>query len=129
GFLITTLILDEVERTGRFSFRSFYVRRARRLLPALRLLLVGMGGVGLVMRSEMGELRGDIVAAVGYASNWWQIAADRSYFELVSRPPLLQPLWSLAIEEQFYLVFPLVALLAIRWGRVRVGQLAVLLAI
>ena len=129
GYLITTLILDEVERTGRFSFRHFYARRARRLLPALGLLLLVMAGVGLVVRSEAGELRGDIVAALGYASNWWQIAADRSYFEMVSRPPLLQHLWSLAIEEQFYLVFPLVALLAIRWGRARVGQLAALLAI
>lgn len=129
GYLITTLILDEVERTGRFSFRSFYVRRARRLLPALGLLLLVVAGVGLVFRSEAAELRGDIVAALGYASNWWQIAADRSYFELVSRPPLLQHLWSLAIEEQFYLVFPLVALLAIRWGRARVGQLAAVLAI
>jgi peptidoglycan/LPS O-acetylase OafA/YrhL len=129
GYLITTLILDEVERTGRFSFRHFYVRRARRLLPALGLLLLVMAGLGLVLRSEAGELRGDIVAAVGYASNWWQIAADRSYFEFVSRPPLLQHLWSLAIEEQFYLVFPLVALLAIRWGRARVGLLAAALAI
>ncbi|WP_081680581.1 acyltransferase family protein [Cellulomonas sp. URHD0024] len=129
GFLITTLILDEVERTGRFSLRHFYARRARRLLPALGLLLLVMAGVGLVLRSEVGELRGDIVAALGYASNWWQVAADRSYFELVSRPPLLQHLWSLAVEEQFYLVFPLVALLAIRWGRARVGQLAALLAI
>lgn len=129
GFLITTLVLDEVERTGRFSFRHFYARRARRLLPALGLLLLAMGGIGLVLHSEAGELRGDIVAAAGYVSNWWQIAADRSYFELVSRPPLLQHLWSLAIEEQFYLVFPLVALLAIRWGRARVGQLAALLAV
>ncbi|WP_426595148.1 acyltransferase family protein [Cellulomonas sp. McL0617] len=129
GYLITTLILDEVERTGRFSFRHFYLRRARRLLPALAVLLLAVAGVGLVLRSEAGEVRGDIVAAVGYASNWWQIAADRSYFELVSRPPLLQHLWSLAIEEQFYLVFPLVALLAIRSGRARVGQLAALLAI
>ena len=75
-------------------------------------------------RAARGHRRG-----LGYVSNWWQIAADRSYFELVSRPPLLQHLWSLAIEEQFYLVFPLVALLAIRWGRARVGQLAAVLAV
>ncbi|WP_028047127.1 acyltransferase family protein [Cellulomonas sp. URHE0023] len=129
GYLITTLILDEVELTGRFSFRQFYVRRARRLLPALGLLLMVVAGVGLVLRTEAGELRGDIIAALGYASNWWQVAADRSYFEFVSRPPLLQHLWSLAIEEQFYLVFPLVALLAARWGRARVGVLAAVLAV
>ncbi|WP_082574050.1 acyltransferase family protein [Cellulomonas sp. Root137] len=129
GFLITTLVLDEVELTGRFSFRRFYARRARRLLPALGLLLVAMAGVAVAMPSEARELRGDILAAAGYVSNWWQVVADRSYFELTSRPPLLQHLWSLAIEEQFYLVFPLVALLALRAGRARVGQLAAVLAL
>ena len=62
-------------------------------------------------------------------SNWWQVLADRSYFEMVSRPPLLQHLWSLAIEEQFYLVFPLVVVLALRAGRARVGQVAGVLAL
>ena len=129
GYLITTLVIDEVERTGGFSFRRFYVRRARRLLPALALLLVAMAGVAVAMPSEAAELRGDIAAAVTYASNWWQIFADRSYFEMVSRPPLLQHLWSLAIEEQFYLVFPLVAVVALRAGRARVGQVAGILAL
>lgn len=129
GYLITTLVLDEVEGTGRFSFRRFYARRARRLLPALGLLLLGMAGVAVAMPSEAAELRGDIAAAAGYVSNWWQVLADRSYFEMVSRPPLLQHLWSLAIEEQFYLVFPLVILLALRAGRARVGQVAAVLAL
>ena len=129
GYLITTLVLDEVERTGGFSFRHFYARRARRLLPALALLLVAMGGVAVAMPSEAAELRGDIAAAVTYASNWWQVFADRSYFEMVSRPPLLQHLWSLAIEEQFYLVFPLVVVVALRAGRARVGQVAAVLAL
>lgn len=129
GYLITTLVLDEVEGTGRFSFRRFYARRARRLLPALALLLLAMAGVAVAMPSEAGELRGDIAAAAGYVSNWWQVLAQRSYFEMVSRPPLLQHLWSLAIEEQFYLVFPLVVLLALRAGRARVGQVAAVLAL
>ena len=129
GFLITTLVLDEVERTGGFSFRRFYARRARRLLPALGLLLVAMGGVAVAMPSEAAELRGDIAAAATYVSNWWQVFADRSYFEMVSRPPLLQHLWSLAIEEQFYLVFPLVVVVALRAGRARVGQVAGVLAL
>src|SRR4051812_34538143 len=114
GFLITTLVLDEVERTGGFSFRRFYARRARRLLPALGLLLLAMAGVAVAMPGEAAELRGDVAAAATYVSNWWQIFADRSYFEMVSRPPLLQHLWSLAIEEQFYLVFPLVVVVALR---------------
>ena len=129
GYLITTIVLDEVERTGAFSFRRFYARRARRLLPALGLLLVAMAGVAVAMPSEAAELRGDIAAAATYVSNWWQIFADRSYFEMVSRPPLLQHLWSLAIEEQFYLVFPLVVVVALRAGRARVGQVAGVLAL
>lgn len=129
GYLITTLVLDEVERTGAFSFRRFYARRARRLLPALALLLVAMSGVAVAMPGEAAELRGDIAAAVTYVSNWWQVFADRSYFEMVSRPPLLQHLWSLAIEEQFYLVFPLVVVVALRAGRARVGQVAGVLAL
>ncbi|KQY21421.1 hypothetical protein ASD16_19230 [Cellulomonas sp. Root485] len=129
GFLITTLVLDEVEGTGAFSFRRFYARRARRLLPALGLLLVAMAGVAVAMPSEAAELRGDIAAAATYVSNWWQVYADRSYFEMVSRPPLLQHLWSLAIEEQFYLVFPLVVVLALKAGRARVGQVAGILAL
>ena len=129
GYLITTLVLDEVERTGGFSFRRFYARRARRLLPALALLLVAMAGVAVALPAEAAELRGDIAAAAGYVSNWWQVLAERSYFEVVSRPPLLQHLWSLAIEEQFYLVFPLVVVLALKAGRARVAQVATGLAL
>jgi len=117
GFLITALVLDEVETTGGLGFRRFYLRRARRLLPAVGLLLLAAAGVGLAVPDVVPMLRGDLVAALGYASNWWQVVADRSYFELSGRPPLLQHLWSLAIEEQFYAVFPLLAVLLLRPGR------------
>lgn len=129
GYLVGTLVLEEVEATGRFRARRFLARRVRRLVPALLVLLTAVAGAALVVRDALGPLRGDLLAALTYTSNWWQVGADRSYFELTGRPPLLQHLWTLAVEGQFYLVVPLVAVLALRAGRARVGQVAVVLAL
>ena len=129
GFLVATLVLEEVETTGRFRTGRFLARRVRRLVPALLVLLAAVAGAGLVARDALASLRGDLVAALTYTSNWWQVVADRSYFALTGRPPLLQHLWSLAVEAQFYLVVPAAALLALRAGRARVGQVAALLAV
>jgi len=125
GFLITTLVLEEIERTGRLSLRSFYLRRARRLLPALFLLLAVMSLLAVVvLPEELGELRRDVVSALLYVSNWTYVFSDQSYFEAVGRPPLLQHLWSLAVEEQFYLVWPAVVAAAMVAGRRRVRRIA-----
>jgi len=130
GFLITTLVLEEVERTGRLSYRQFYLRRARRLLPALWLLLLTVSAASLLfMREELTELRGDVAAALLYVSNWWYILADQSYFEFTGRPALLQHLWSLAVEEQFYLVWPAVVVIAMATGRRRVRRIELVLAV
>ncbi|UZN04741.1 acyltransferase family protein [Cellulomonas sp. S1-8] len=129
GFLVATLVLDEVEATGRFRAGRYLARRVRRLVPALLVLLVAVGAAGLVVRDALPALRGDLVAAATYTSNWWQVVADRSYFELTGRPPLLQHLWTLAVEAQFYLVMPLAALLVLRAGRARLGQVAAGLAV
>ena len=108
GYLITALLLAEWRNTGGIRMGNFYLRRARRLLPALFLMLavVGLYAV-LFLPDDVHTLRGDTLAAVGYVQNWWQIFAGRSYFEQTGRPPLLQHLWSLAVEEQFYLLWPL----------------------
>ena len=100
--------LAEWRNTGGIRMGNFYLRRARRLLPALFLMLavVGLYAV-LFLPDDVHTLRGDTLAAVGYVQNWWQIFAGRSYFEQTGRPPLLQHLWSLAVEEQFYLLWPL----------------------
>jgi len=118
GFLITSLLVDERHHSGTISLRNFWVRRARRLLPALYLLLAVVSvATLLVYRDAAGRMGGDVIAALLYVSNWWQIFRADSYFAQAGRPPLLQHLWSLAIEEQFYLLFPpLFALAMARYG-------------
>jgi peptidoglycan/LPS O-acetylase OafA/YrhL len=107
GYLITTLLIAEVERTGRISFENFFRRRARRLLPALGLLLiVTTAALVLFWPQELSKVRGDIVASFGYFTNWWFIVRHQSYFQATGRPSPLQHLWSLAVEEQFYLLWP-----------------------
>jgi peptidoglycan/LPS O-acetylase OafA/YrhL len=109
GFLITALLLAEWRRNAWLDVVQFWKRRALRLLPALLLLLVAVWvAVPFLARDQAGRLRGDIRAAVLYVSNWRLIFQHQSYFEVTGRPPLLQHLWSLAVEEQFYLVWPLV---------------------
>ncbi len=100
-------------------FGKFYLRRARRLLPALFFMLAGTGVLVLLFaRDAAAQFRTDVLAAITYTSNWWYIFDERSYFEAAGRPPLLQHLWSLGVEEQFYLVWPIVLLfLYRRWGR------------
>lgn len=132
GFLITSLLLEERHRSGAISLRDFWARRARRLLPALYLLLIVVSVAALlVYRDAAGRMGGDVVAALAYVSNWWQIFLNESYFAQAGRPPLLQHLWSLAVEEQFYLLFPpLFALAVSRFShrRVRIGLLALAVA-
>ena len=126
GFLITTLLLAELEGTGRVRFGQFYLRRARRLLPALiAVLVVSTLLVLTVARDAAAVFRQDAIAALTYTTNWWYIFDARTYFELLGRPPLLQHLWSLGIEEQFYLVWPTVCFLVWRkWRRPGVGVVA-----
>jgi peptidoglycan/LPS O-acetylase OafA/YrhL len=132
GFLITSLLVDERHQTGAVSLRQFWVRRARRLLPALYVVLLVVSVVGLLFVPDAaGRLGGDVLAALFYVFNWWQIFLQESYFASAGRPPLLQHLWSLAVEEQFYLLFPPLFLLAYRrWGRdvARWGLLGVAVA-
>ena len=109
GYLITDLLVAQWDRRGRLDLRSFWVRRARRLLPALAVVLISVtAAVAVIEPAQLGALRPALVAAVTYSSNWWQAAQHQSYFAGFGPPPPLQHLWSLAIEEQFYLVWPLI---------------------
>jgi len=108
GYLITSLLLVEWLKRGTIDLRAFWIRRARRLLPAVFLLL-GVVAVWSVvfLRDTLYRLGGDIIAASTYVTNWFFIVRNDSYFESFGRPPLLQHLWSLAVEEQFYILWPL----------------------
>lgn len=131
GFLITSLILEEYDRAGRIDFRRFYIRRARRLLPAVFVLLIVVGiAVLLFYRDALSAFREDALATLFYLNNWWYIVVDQSYFESMGRPPLLKHLWSLSVEEQFYLIWPAVALLLVRrGGRPLVRRVAIIVAV
>ena len=129
GYLITLLLIGEHERSGSLSLRQFYVRRARRLLPALVALLVGVTVyTALFRRDALGQLRGDVVAALVYVSNWYQIWVGQGYTAAGDFAPL-RHLWSLAVEEQFYLLWPVVMVGLIRLGRRRLPSLSVWLVV
>ena len=111
GYLITLLLTQEFGRTSTISLRSFWTRRARRLLAALYTLLAVVSvAVLLFYREEADQLAGQVWAALTYVTNWFLIVSEQSYFALVERPPVFQHLWSLAIEEQFYLLWPILLL-------------------
>ena len=116
GYLITSLLLAEHAADGRIGLRAFWARRARRLLPALLLVLCVVAVAVAVWwpAEDLARIRGDALAGLGYVANWRFIASGDSYFDLATGPSPLRHLWSLAIEEQFYVVWPLVAALCLR---------------
>ncbi|CAN5767091.1 acyltransferase family protein [soil metagenome] len=124
GYLITLLLIGEHERTGRVSLGQFWLRRARRLLPALFTLLIGLTIYAVFFRRDvLGQLRGDVLAGLTYVSNWYQIWVGQGYTQRGDFAPL-RHLWSLAVEEQFYLVWPLVMVGLMRLGRRRLPELS-----
>ncbi len=113
GYLITALLLAEHARTGRIALGAFWRRRAARLLPALLLVVavVLLGARAVVPPEDLGRLRGDGLAALLYVANWRMASDGDDYFAQTAAPSLLQHTWSLGIEEQFYLVWPLLLVL------------------
>lgn len=127
GFLITTLLLRERTRTGRISVRKFWLRRARRLLPALALVVTICGAAAALIGGDvLIRLGSQIVGAATFSSNWLYIVQGTSYFDGTS-PDLFRNLWSLAVEEQFYLIWPglflLLMLVPRRWARIVIPAL------
>ena len=116
GYLITDLLLAEREREGAIALGRFWLRRARRLLPALWVMLVVVTlWIAFLDPAQLAGLRGALVAALLYFSNWWYAFQHVSYFASFGAPSPLGHLWSLAVEEQFYLVWPLLLILATRF--------------
>ena len=119
GYLITLLLLAESEKNGSISLKEFWWRRARRLLPALWVVVLGVVVFAALFQREMlGTLRGDVIAALLYGFNWFQIWVGTSYFTSFEFVPL-RHLWSLAVEEQFYLIWPVVMLIVAKFGKRR----------
>jgi peptidoglycan/LPS O-acetylase OafA/YrhL len=129
GFLITCLLVTERRVQSRVPLRSFWARRARRLLPAAALALAGVLIYGATVASadQLRSLRGDMLATLGYVGNWRFYFSGQNYAQLFSAPSPVLHFWSLAIEEQFYVVFPLVVALVAWASRGRRYVLAALL--
>lgn len=131
GFLITCLLLREFQQKGDIAIGAFYLKRFRRLFPATAALIVGWLILAPIYSPDSYErLCKDVMAALFYYSNWWQIYSSQSYFETFGNPPLLLHLWSLAVEEQFYIVWPLALLLLLKHMPVQtVGRVCMGLAV
>ena len=127
GFLITSLLLAEHGATGRIDLGHFWARRARRLLPALFGVLLGVALYAAVwgQATELGRIRGDGIASLLYVSNWRFVVDGSSYFSIFQAPSPLAHTWSLAIEEQWYLLWPLalIGLLRVLHVRLRLARI------
>lgn len=113
GYLIGSLVLAEVAGAGRLDLTGFWSRRVRRLVPALVLTVLGVAVLSRFIDLPR-STRGELLGGLGYVANWVQVASGESYAQLFESPSAATHLWSLAIEEQFYLVFPFLAWLVVR---------------
>ncbi len=127
GFVITKGLLESIHRHGAIDLFGFYHRRIQRLLPATLALIVVAVRVTWAIDPEAGwRTLADAPAAFAYVSNWWQILSKQSYFDTFGMPPVLRHLWTLAVEMQFYLLWPLLVVLALKLGRMGSGAIAIL---
>ena len=130
GYVITRLLLDSIQRSGGLDLRAFYKARMRRLLPPLLLMIFGTAiFVGVWAPETSRRLVSDAPFSIFGGMNWWLVFRHTDYFEAIGRPPLLQHTWSLAVEAQFYLIWPLVLLLILKqFGKKRIPGAALFIA-
>ena len=131
GYVITRLLLDSIQRSGGLDLRAFYKSRLRRLLPPLVFMIVTTTlFIGVWAPDTIKRLLTDTPFSLMGVMNWWLVFRQADYFEAIGRPPLLQHTWSLGVEAQFYLVWPLILLLVLRQlGRKIIPAAALFIAI
>lgn len=116
GYLITNILLTQWEKTQSLQLKQFWIRRFRRLIPAVYVMVVVVVIYSVFFHPEiLKNLRGDAIASFFYVSNWWFIFHNVSYFDSFGLPSPLKNLWSLAIEEQFYMILPAFLLVFLKW--------------
>ena len=130
GYVITRLLLDSIAQSGGLDLRGFYIARARRLLPALLFTVITTAiAVGIWAPDTMKRFLTDLPFSLTGTMNWWLVARQQDYFESIGRPPLLQHTWSLAVEAQFYFIWPLILYFILKkLGRNRIPIAALLIA-
>ncbi len=131
GYVITGLILDSIEKSGGLDLRAFYLSRIRRLLPALiAMVVLTTLYIGVYATETVRRFLNDLPNVFTGTMNWALVNREQDYFEVISRPPLLQHTWSLAVEAQFYLVWPLVLLFVLRYfGKKNISFVALAIAL
>ncbi len=131
GYVITGLILDSIERSGGLDLRAFYISRIRRLVPALvAMVFFTTLFIGVYAPETVRRFLADLPYVFTGTMNWALVNRQQDYFESVGRPPLLQHTWSLAVEAQFYLIWPLVLLFVLRFfGKRNISFVALAIAI
>lgn len=131
GYVITGLILESIESAGALDLRAFYLSRIRRLVPALVAMVVfTILFIGVYAPDTIRRFLGDLPYVFTGTMNWALVAREQDYFSTVGRPPLLQHTWSLAVEAQFYLIWPLILLFVFRYfGKKNISYAALAIAI
>ncbi|MFZ9879600.1 MAG: acyltransferase family protein, partial [Candidatus Nanopelagicaceae bacterium] len=131
GYVITGLILDSIEKSGGLDLRAFYLSRIRRLLPALvAMVVLTTLYIGVYATETVRRFLADLPYVFSGTINWALVNREQDYFETIGRPPLLQHTWSLAVEAQFYLVWPLVLLFVLRYfGKKNISFVALAIAL
>ena len=130
GYVITRLLLDSIQRSGGLDLRAFYKARIRRLFPPLVFMIfVTIIYISIWAPETMRRFVSDSPFALFGGMNWWLVFRQTDYFDSISRPPLLQHTWSLGVEAQFYLIWPLILLLVLRqFGKAKIPGAALLIA-
>jgi peptidoglycan/LPS O-acetylase OafA/YrhL len=131
GYVITGLILDSIEKSGGLDLRAFYLSRIRRLVPALiAMVVLTTIYIGVYAPETVRRFLGDLPYVFTGTMNWALVNREQDYFESIGRPPLLQHTWSLAVEAQFYLIWPLVLLFVLRYfGKKNISFVALAIAL